>query len=421
MKNAHIRLVIILGAIAVVGMVTIQAFWVIRAFNLKEKEFSHKVNLALKKVSEQMASCSNTQVTNLNPVNKVSSSYYLVNVNDFINPKKLEGSLRKEFKKREIEMDFEYAIYDCSHEQLVYGSYVNLDVEDNYKARASFPRLDRNDYYFGVHFPNKIGSTIAEMGIWSFTTLMMVVVIIFFVYAMAVILRQKRLSEIQKDFINNMTHEFKTPISTISISSEVLNKPDIIKSPARLSHYTAIIKEEADRLKNQVERVLQMATTDKHKVKLSKEKVSVEEILMSSVKQINNAHKECDFNIKTDFLSTESTVNADRLHLTNVFYNLLDNALKYCEKRPTIKLKTFNQNSNVCIEVTDNGIGIGKDEISKIFKKFYRVPTGNVHDVKGFGIGLNYVKTMIEAHRGKINIQSGLGSGSCFTVQLPLA
>ncbi len=376
MKNAHIRLVIILGAMAVIGMVTIQAFWVIRAFNLKEKEFSNKVNLALKKVSEQMAVCPNNVAIAPNPVSKVSSSYYLVNVNDFISPKKLEYNLKEEFKKREIEMDFEYAIYDCSHEQLVYGSYVNLDVEDNYKARASFPKLDRDDYYFGVHFPNKTGSTIAEMGIWSFTTLMMVVVIIFFVYAMAVILRQKRLSEIQKDFINNMTHEFKTPISTISLSSEVLNRRDILKNPARLAHYSSIIKEEADRLKNQVERVLQMATTDKHKIKLSREKVSIEEILMSSVKQITNAHNEDRFKIKTDFLSTKSVVNADRLHLTNVFYNLLDNALKYCEKPPYIELKTFNQNSHVCIEVVDNGIGISRDDISKVFKKFYRVPTG---------------------------------------------
>jgi two-component system phosphate regulon sensor histidine kinase PhoR len=236
-----------------------------------------------------------------------------------------------------------------------------------------------------------------------------------------VILKQRRLSEIQRDFINNMTHEFKTPISTIAISAEVLKDPRIVNTPERLLNYTTIIQNENNRLKQQVERVLQMARLDKEHIGLKKEILDVHEIIREAVKNISIGKSTQAENIELNLDSSHPNVQADKLHLTNVFFNLLDNALKYCKEIPRIVISTTKLNDMLHITVQDNGIGISAENHKKVFQKFYRVPTGNIHDVKGFGIGLNYVKLVVESHKGKINLASELGKGSTFTLILPVA
>lgn len=239
-------------------------FWVSRAFDLREKQFDNSMNIALKSVADEINRCNNLPPSTQNPVERLSRNYYTVRVNDFIDPYQLEEFLKNEFIKREIASDFEYGIYDCNSEKIIYGDHVNLESKNPVQKKATrFSKLDNENYYFGVYFPTKETGLLAQMGIWTFSSLVLLIVIIFFAYTLFVILKQRRLSAVQKEFINNMTREFKTPISTIAISSEVLKNPAIVKDPERLRNYASIIGEESVRLKKQVERVLQMATVDR--------------------------------------------------------------------------------------------------------------------------------------------------------------
>jgi two-component system, OmpR family, phosphate regulon sensor histidine kinase PhoR len=284
---------------------------------------------------------------------------------------------------------------------------------------SELPALKMDGYYFGVRFPKIEANLISQMGIWGFSSIVMLVVIFFFVYTLFVILKQRRLSEVQKDFINNMTHEFKTPLSTIAISTGVLKDPSIIQNPERLLSYATIIENESHRLKQQVERVLQMARLEKSDIGLKKEKCDIHELINDAVKNNSIALNDKQGAIKLELQAKSSIALVDKLHFTNVINNLLDNAIKYSQVAPEILITTANQAGYLQLCVKDNGIGISKENQQKIFHRFYRVPTGNLHDVKGFGLGLNYVKLIVEAHKGKINVESEMGKGSFFNVLLP--
>ena len=356
----------------------------------------------------------------MNPVKQVSTNYFIVMVNGEVDASLLEFLLRSEFEKRNIKVDFEYGMYDCSSEKMRYGDYVALQKTREKVTSKKLPTWNNYAYYFGVQFPNREAHLINQMGIWSFSSVVLLIVILFFGYTLFVILKQKRLSEIQKDFINNMTHEFKTPISTIAVSTEVLKDPNIVHQPERLLNYTTIIEKENTRLKQQVERVLQMARLDKEDIGLKKELVDVHQIILDTIKNTSMALHEKNGSISCALNASRHTLEADKLHLTNVLYNLVDNAIKYCKVSPQIIIRTFDGGRDLMIEIQDNGIGISGENQKRVFQKFYRVPTGNVHDVKGFGIGLNYVKSIIEAHKGSVKLESEIGKGSIFKISLPL-
>lgn len=389
---------------------------------MKEDEFERSVNAALFNVAHKIYEINHTPSPANNPVKQVSTNYFVVMVNSEIDASLLEFLLRTEFEKRNIQADFEYGVFDCSSEKMIYGNYVSMNTaSEKVMKRSSLPRWANSGYHFGVQFPNHESQIVNQMGIWSFSSGVLVLVIIFFAYALFVILKQKRLSEIQKDFINNMTHEFKTPISTIALSTEVLKDPSILGQPDRLLNYTTIIEKENNRLKQHVERVLQMARLEKEDIGLKKEITDIHQIIHDAVKQITHSnHTGTDVEITCDMQATSSEVATDRLHFVSVVNNLLDNAIKYCRQQAKIFIRTFNDERGLIIEVTDNGIGISKENQKRVFEKFYRVPTGNVHDVKGFGLGLSYVKTIVEAHHGTIRLESELDKGSTFRIWLPI-
>jgi two-component system, OmpR family, phosphate regulon sensor histidine kinase PhoR len=419
-NSSTIRLIVILGTICIVGITITQLYWVRRAFGLKEDEFERTVNAALFNVAHQIFDINNTPPPAANPVKQVSTNYFIVMVNGDVDASLLEFLLRSEFEKRNIKVDFEYGVYDCSSEKMKYGDYVPLQTAREKVTSKKLPAWNHYAYYFGVQFPNREAHLINQLGIWSFSSFVLLVMIIFFSYTLFVILKQKRLSEIQKDFINNMTHEFKTPISTIAVSTEVLKDPNIIHQPERLLNYTTIIEKENARLKQQVERVLQMARLDKEDIGLKKEVIDVHQIILDAIKNTSHAIEDKNGSFAVEFQSPVHQIEADRLHISNVFHNLFDNAIKYSKDSPHISIRTKKINGNISIEVQDNGIGISADNLKRVFQKFYRVPTGNIHDVKGFGLGLSYVKTIVEAHKGNIRLESTLGEGSVFTITLPL-
>ena len=421
MNRNTIRIIIVLASILLIGLVTTQIFWVKKADDLEQKQFDHDITEALKNVGREILIHSKDSSVMVDPVKKVTENYFQVAINDTLNPFYLESLLKGEFLKQEINIDFEYGIYDCFSDSVVFKKAIML-AADGSNSETSAPQIkwDRDGHYFGVYFPNRSKAMISQMSFWLISSLVLLVVIVFFAYTISVILKQKRLSEIKNDFINNMTHEFKTPISTISLSSEVLMSPEIANDKERLFNYAQIIKNENNRLKNQVERVLQIATLDKE-IKLNKSKIDIHQLIEKVILNFDLALKEKKVVVNISLNATNYEVIADEVHLTNIFQNLIDNAIKYgYQKALVIDILTEDNNGSIQFTIRDNGIGIAKENLKLIFDKFYRVPTGDVHNVKGFGLGLNYVKTMVKEHNGEIEVKSELTKGTTFIVTLPV-
>lgn len=419
MSRNTLRIVIVLAAISIVGIAVTQIYWVSRALDIRENQFNRDVNTALRNVAGKIFEINKTPSPANNPVSQLSTNYFVVAINGAIDGKLLEYLLVTEFEKKNISADFEYGIYDCSDKCMVYGNFISSHKDKRLASIIDLPTWKDEGYYFGVQFPFMQANLLSQMGIWGFSSAVLLIVVLFFVYTLFVILKQRRLSEVQKDFINNMTHEFRTPIATIAISSEVLKDPGISKEPERLLKYASLIQHESNRLKQQVERVLQMARLDEKKIELNKEKIDGNEILKEAIRNCSLPLLEKNGKIDLKLNAAQHFLVADKFHLSNVINNLIDNAIKYNNSNPQIILRTSNNKSIFCIEVEDNGIGISPDNHQKIFERFYRVPTGNVHDVKGFGLGLNYVKLIAEAHHGSITLESNLGKGSTFKICLP--
>jgi two-component system phosphate regulon sensor histidine kinase PhoR len=253
---------------------------------------------------------------------------------------------------------------------------------------------------------------------------MIITVIIITTFALIIflILKQRKLSELKNDFINNMTHELKTPVSTISLASQMLSDSSIHIDKEKMLSVTKIIGDESKRLEFQIEKVLQISLFEKGNIHFNIQDVDIHTIIKLAVLNTDIKVKSKGGNIVTNLKAKNHTVNGDKLHLTNIFFNLLDNAVKYSNPKvpPKIKINTISEVENIKIEISDNGIGVSKESQKKIFNKFYRVPTGNIHDVKGFGLGLSYVKRIMDEHRGHISIKSELGKGTTFILLFPV-
>jgi len=245
-------------------------------------------------------------------------------------------------------------------------------------------------------------------------------IIVAFGYTVNQMQKQKKISQIKSDFINNMTHEFKTPIATISLAVDALNNPKVRHDQSRIDHYRTVIKEENKRMHAQVEKVLQLALLDKQELELKRNEIAMHELVNRSINHLNLQIEALGGKVSLALNAQNDVVIGDEVHLGNVIVNMLDNALKYCDKVPHISIKTENSNQSFFISVIDNGMGMSKEVQRKIFERFYRQTVGNIHDVKGHGLGLSYVKEIIEMHHGAIVVDSEAGEGSTFTIEIPL-
>jgi len=422
MARQSIRLVLILATIALIGVGFIQWFWLERAFNLKALQFSQSVKIALTNTAQRLLDYNKNKTKLIDPVNQLADDYFVVRVDDIIDANLLEIFLDEEIQKTHLLLDYEYGIYDCANDKMVYGNFITQKKHLEVVARTDLPKWENHTYYFGVRFPSRDSTLVSQMGIWLFSSGVLVFVIIFMIIAMIMILKQKRLSEIQKDFINNMTHEFKTPLSSILASVETIKTALEAEQnlSVRVGRYLSIIHTEGKRLQNQVEAVLKMANLET--TKLKKERINFNELIETAVDAVE-ASVFASYG-KIDVLLPDEPIFilADGLHFSNVVSNLIDNALKYNLGKPEIRISLEMSKLNmVKLTISDNGIGISPEQINRIFDKFYRVPTGNIHNVKGFGLGLFYVKSVVKAHNGKIIASSELEKGTQIAIFLPIS
>ena len=339
-----------------------------------------------------------------------------------LNKQVLDSLLRLELLNRGIKTKYQYGVFDYDGNIILIDSVSNLDKVKN---SGYFAQLFPNDvlespHFLSIYFPYKKGYLLKTMGVMLLTSVLLLIVIVWaFTYTIQTIFKQKKLSEVKNDFINNMTHELKTPISTISLACEALSDEDISSSESAKEKYIGMITQENKRLGSLVERVLKSATWNNEDLKLKKEDIDLHHIINQVVENISIQINSKGGEISKALAADETVIYVDKVHITNLIYNLLDNANKYTPVSPKIIIKTQNYKDGILLSVSDNGIGIKKENLNKIFEKFYRVPTGNVHNVKGFGLGLNYVKAITEKHGGEINCNSVYQKGCTFNVYIP--
>ncbi len=419
MSRRTIIVTILLALVSLIIIIAGQVFWVRKAYALQEEQFNKRVFVALSEVVKQIHII-NKDSAQADPVKQMTSNYFIANINDTPQPYLLESLIKSQFSKSNLMEDFEYGIYDCFTDSIVFGSKVSwndsLQTQPAQKIQ-SLKDFQSDGHYFGVLFPNKTAFIILQLDFWMYSSIVILLIIIFFSYTIFVMLRQKKLTDIRTDFVNNMTHELKTPISTIGLSAEAISLAAVQEDKSRLNQYIGIIKSENGRLKTQVERVLQIASLTPKKVQLKNDKMDVHELLKTASEtfQVQAADKDgkLTFNPSAQF----HCVKGDVVHITNVIHNLLDNAIKYAEDNPEVTVRTSNDSDrNLLVEVADNGVGISRQHQKMIFEKFYRVPTGDLHSVRGFGLGLFYVKTILKAHKANIKVHSEPGKGSTFTL-----
>ncbi|HYV91346.1 MAG TPA: HAMP domain-containing sensor histidine kinase [Chitinophagales bacterium] len=420
MKKSPLRLVLILGMISITGALITQIFWLRKALNEKQADFDQVVSLSLRRVVEHIDYSSTNSIVTLSAVNKISPRKFKLNINDKIDCNVLEFYLRTELAYPSLDIDFLYMIYDANNDSLKFTKSVSMkETTELYAVHNDLPVFNNGAYYAVIDFPTRSAYIGVKMTIWIFSLLVLVIAVFFFAYSVLVIIRQTRLMEMQKDFINNMAHEFKTPIATISISAETISSPDIVSHPERLHAYTNIIKNETDRLRTQVDKLLQMAKMERDKIELHLEELDLHEMMKEVIPnlslKLDDEHGKLIYHLD----AAHHVIKADKVHLTNIIYNLLDNAVKYMEAPPVVDVGTKNQNGEILLSIRDYGIGIPEEYQDKVFDKFFRVPTGNIHNVKGFGLGLHYLKIVVNAHKWKLDLQSEPGKGSTFTISIP--
>lgn len=340
-----------------------------------------------------------------------------------VDQQQLDSLLASELTNKGIDTEYEYGIIDEATGKLVLtsGNYQpRHSTHTEFKA-SLFPNdLLGDGSTLLVSFPNQRSFLLQKLWTSMASSAVLLMTIIFcFSYAIQTIIRQKKISEIKNDFINNMTHEFKTPISTVALACEALQDEQVALQPAFQQRYLRIISEENKRLGLQVEKVLQMAALDKKDFRLKLELVDVNQVIEHAIDNIAIQVQKRNGSIRFQLHARPSELMADQMHLTNIIHNLLDNANKYSPDEPDILVTTASSTEGIVIAVQDHGLGMSRESVQKIFERFYRVPTGNLHDVKGFGLGLAYVKTMVEAHGGTVSVKSELKKGSTFEIFLP--
>lgn len=404
-----------IALIALTGLLVVQVYWFVKAYNLQEMQFDEKVNLALRSLADQLLKLDNDSTSQIAPITQSATNSYQVDFNHHVEYQRLDSLLKDTFIKHQLLSPFELTVYEDLSNLVTFGNYYKEGVMSGAEATClprTLPKETAMD--FVITFPDKKADIVGAMGIWMFSALTFLLILILFGFMMMDLSKQKKLAEMKADFINNMTHELQTPIANISIASEVLRKATGKINDEKVAHYANIIYVENQRLKSQVEQVLQTAMLERGEIELKKSEVDLNSVIREVVSNFQLRVQNRQGKIKSNLEARQPLVLGDKFHLTNILYSLLDNADKYSPSSPDITVTTTNVNNGILVAIADKGIGISKDVQQYIFDKFYRASGGDVHDVKGFGLGLTYVREIMKAHKGDVLVSSELNNGSRF-------
>jgi two-component system, OmpR family, phosphate regulon sensor histidine kinase PhoR len=422
MGKRTIRAIIIFASLSLGGLITTQTFWVKNAIDLAEEQHDHRVDLALDDVLEELI---DTSGVSYHKSGRMICNESLPGTGKFfevVDTAELRRLLIKYISYHSLDNRFSYFIVKTSNDSIIYSYGGNSAILPGMKVhKACLHCAFKQEYYhLALCFPNQTKQTLMGMSAWlGLSTLFLIIIIFSFYYTITTIIKQKKISEIRDDLINNITHEFKTPIATISLASEVLLNSGDKLNQERTLKYARIIFDENGRMRSQVDKVLQMASMDRGELSLDTSSVKMNEFIRSVVNNLCLEH--CEKEVKLDYKleAKQDKLLVDSIQIANVITNLVNNAIKYSPDELYITIRSRVEKNEYVFSIEDKGIGIKRENIKYIFDKFYRVPTGDVHNVKGFGLGLYYVKTIVEAHKGKVLVESEPGKGTRFDVYLP--
>lgn len=418
MKLNKLNIVIIIGFLAIIGTMIMQLFLLNQAYLFEKREVEDKIHSSLLKVVSRIYADNNNDLPHVDFIKKTSSNYYIVNVQNVFENVILEHYLKTEFAKVKLDLDFEYAIYDCGTNKMIYGDYISANGKSSNKCEDCFTKNDELIYYFALRFPSLSKNLFISLyKYWAYSFVLFIVLIIY-VYSVLLLLKQKQYTELQNDFINNMTHEFKTPLSSILIASNYAKTQQEIIKNQKLSKYIEIIINQSAKLNEHIENILTVAKSSNNSIELKKNRVDITKNLNLIKENIELKHqKEIIFNV---LFQKEYQVNSDEFHFYNLLFNLLDNAVKYSINKPIIEINLIQKGKKYILTISDNGTGIPERDLPFVFDKFYRVARKNNKDIEGFGIGLAYVKKICELHDWKIKLTNKTNeSGLIVSIEIP--
>jgi len=474
MNKKNVIYFTVLLVIAFIGLVIIQIYWINNSILLREQEFDYNVNKALNEVvlkleefevdSEKKTEPFEIEIVDTDELYKgklltdnfpddsnhitlvdieksqgkllkqagiiddiLKGVYSLEEVQDKditerTNFKQLDSLLYESLQNKGLKAKYQFVVLDYHKKPKIVNTEGSVQsiIEHGYRKQLYPNRITKSPHYLWIYFPHIKRYLVKRMWVMlAISVLLLTIIIIAFWYSIKTIFRQKELSVIKNDFINNMTHELKTPISTITLACEALKDPDMLAEEDQMKYYLSLINEENKRLGLLVENVLRSSVLDQGEMELKLEQLNIHDLLKSVIKNIAIQVRKKGGSIALQLEANSPVITGDIIHLTNMVYNLIDNALKYSNENPIITISTKNLDDGIELTFKDNGIGISKENQDKIFERLYRVPTGNLHNVKGFGLGLSYVQAIINKHTGSIKVKSELGKGSEFKIFLP--
>lgn len=417
-RSSTLRLGIFISTVIIAVILVFQLIWLKRVYNFEQKEFDHSVVKAIRGLYEDMdvKSYSSTSLSEL--IENPEQHLYLANIDWPANSDTLAGYLQFELEDFDVFTDCHFGVYDQARGKYIYTTILTA-AGTKEKKKLNLPVIPRQHNYIALYFPNRGNYILSQMNFWIITSAVLLIVLVLLSASLYYFYKQKFLNEIQKDFIHSFTHEFKTPVSVIGLAAEVLKDREIIHKPEKLLTYSNIVKYQANYLHSQIERLLQFAYTESHHLHLKREPVNMHLLIKEAVTNLEPLILQKKAKLTYQLNASNPILTCDPGYLSIVIINLLDNAIKYA-KQPEIVIITECRGQSFIFSVKDNGIGIETKHIKNLFKKFYRVRQDEEYLAKGFGIGLTFVQTIIAAHKGKIGIESIPGTGTTFSIQLPV-
>lgn len=403
------------------GIIYLQVEWIQGATKLKREQYEQDLFHSLESVRDTIVKRKDNSIGGISFPTSILSFNNFVSTPSVLSNFQLKNIIGQELRRRKIKQAFEFCITNEAALPTMFSSGYKIEYLNDPNNRKIMLTSETNiihsevlnlyviepENYFQNHFAMLL------IGAFLFTS----IIIAAFLLTVKTMLSQKKLSEIKSDFINNMTHEFKTPIATIQLATDALKNEKVISNKDQILYYSGIIKEENRRMNKQVEKILQSAQLEREEIKLQTKKLDVHQVIQKVAENASLQLQEANATLTTQLNARNSIILADEVHFANILFNLLDNAIKYSKENPAIRIVTETLGQSILIKVIDNGIGMSREVQNHIFEKFYRAHTGNLHDVKGFGLGLTYVKKIVEAHGGKIQVDSELGKGTTFTMK----